>query len=120
MPIYEYLCEECKEEIEMIRKISDPPLTECPSCHKNTLIKKTSLSAFHLKGGGWYKDGYSNGDKGPEKKTKEVAKTESSSESTTKKDTSTTKKDTSTTNKSSSSESTPKVAPTPAPASKAS
>ena len=113
MPIYEYLCKECDEELEMIQKISDPPLTECPACRKDSLMKKASLSAFHLKGGGWYKDGYSNGEKGAEKKSKEVAKTGSSSDSTKK-------NDSGTASKSSSSETTPKAAPTPAPASKAS
>ncbi|MCP4751793.1 MAG: zinc ribbon domain-containing protein [Proteobacteria bacterium] len=64
MPIYEYICEHCEEEVEVIQKISEEPLTQCPSCSENTLKKKTSMSAFHLKGGGWYKDGYgnSNGD----------------------------------------------------------
>ncbi len=60
MPIYEYICESCKEELEIIQKISDEPLTECPSCKNRSLKKKTSMSAFHLKGGGWYKDGYGN------------------------------------------------------------
>jgi len=67
MPIYEYVCENCHNELEVLQKISEPKLTECPQCGKPTLKRKTSISAFHLKGGGWYKDGYSgpdsNGDK---------------------------------------------------------
>ncbi len=63
MPIYEYQCEECKEELEVIQKVSDDPIETCPSCQNNTLKKKTSMSAFHLKGGGWYKDGYGGGKK---------------------------------------------------------
>ena len=58
MPIYEYVCEECQRDLEIIQKISDPPVTECPSCHQPAMKKKASVSAFHLKGGGWYKDGY--------------------------------------------------------------
>ncbi len=63
MPIYEYICDNCGEELEMIQKITEDPLKDCPSCNEATLKKKTSMSAFHLKGGGWYKDGYgaSNG-----------------------------------------------------------
>ncbi len=61
MPIYEYQCENCGNELEIIQKISDEPLKYCPSCESDGLKKKTSMSAFHLKGGGWYKDGY--GDK---------------------------------------------------------
>jgi putative FmdB family regulatory protein len=63
MPIYEYYCENCNEEIEVIQKFSDDPMTQCPSCSENTLKKKTSMAAFHLKGGGWYKDGYGDENK---------------------------------------------------------
>lgn len=62
MPIYEYICGNCNNELEVLQKFSDEPLTVCPSCNEETLSKKTSMTAFHLKGGGWYKDGYSNGD----------------------------------------------------------
>lgn len=64
MPIYEYGCEKCSETVEVIQKIADQPLTKCPKCNENTLKKLTSMSSFQLKGGGWYKDGYSGG-KGP-------------------------------------------------------
>ncbi len=62
MPIYEYVCDSCHNELEVIQKISEPQLTECPQCKDSTLKRKTSVSAFHLKGGGWYKDGYSVSD----------------------------------------------------------
>ncbi len=54
MPIYEYRCDSCAHELEALRKISDPPLTHCPECQQDTLIKKVSAAAFRLKGGGWY------------------------------------------------------------------
>lgn len=54
MPIYEYQCAECSKSLEMLRKISDPPLLECPACGKPALRKKVSAAAFRLKGGGWY------------------------------------------------------------------
>lgn len=57
MPIYEYHCSDCNKDHEVIQKISDPPLALCPACG-GKLEKKPSLSAFQLKGGGWYKDGY--------------------------------------------------------------
>lgn len=59
MPIYEYHCRDCGKDHEIIRKFSDKPLRICPSCG-GKLGKKLSLSAFQLKGGGWYKDGYSS------------------------------------------------------------
>ena len=59
MPIYEYRCKGCKTEFELLQKITDEPLATCPKCGKQVgrLISQTS---FTLKGGGWYKDGYSS------------------------------------------------------------
>src|SRR5262249_34332410 len=54
MPIYEYYCPLCGMNIEEIQKFSDPPLTLCPKCGKNSLQKKVSLAGFQLKGSGWY------------------------------------------------------------------
>lgn len=65
MPIYEYVCEACNEAVEVIQKIADQPLTECPKCNADAMKKQTSMSSFQLKGGGWYKDGYSGGGKSP-------------------------------------------------------
>jgi putative FmdB family regulatory protein len=59
MPIYEYRCESCDTVTEKMRKVKekDDPL-ECPECGGDTQ-KCVSASSFQLKGGGWYKDGYS-------------------------------------------------------------
>lgn len=75
MPIYEYHCTACDKTFEVFQKISDPPLAECPDCGKQVrrLISQTS---FALKGGGWYKDGYSSAGS---------AKKSGTGESTTKK-----------------------------------
>ncbi|UCE89286.1 MAG: zinc ribbon domain-containing protein [Pseudomonadota bacterium] len=54
MPIYEYRCESCGHEMEALQKISDAPLTQCPTCDKATLVKLVSAAGFRLKGGGWY------------------------------------------------------------------
>ena len=54
MPIYEYECAACGHKLEAIQKISDAPLTECPSCKAQALHKLVSAAAFHLKGSGWY------------------------------------------------------------------
>jgi putative FmdB family regulatory protein len=63
VPIYEYECDVCEEEHELIQKISDKPFRKCPSCGALKLRRKVSLSAFHLKGEGWYATGYGNGKK---------------------------------------------------------
>jgi putative FmdB family regulatory protein len=57
MPIYEYHCQDCHHEFELIQKFSDPPLAQCPSC-SGAVHKLISRSAFHLKGDGWYVTDY--------------------------------------------------------------
>lgn len=54
MPFYEYECSACKYYVEVLRKISDPPLIKCPSCGKQTLQRLLSAPVFRLKGSGWY------------------------------------------------------------------
>ena len=64
MPIYEYRCGACGDEFEIIQKISEGPLKRCGKCG-GSLEKLLSRTAFLLKGGGWYADGY--GGAGPKK-----------------------------------------------------
>jgi putative FmdB family regulatory protein len=54
MPIYEYKCHACGHTLEVLQKISDSPLTECPNCGKSSLDKVISATQFQLKGSGWY------------------------------------------------------------------
>ncbi|HSY04459.1 MAG TPA: zinc ribbon domain-containing protein [Steroidobacteraceae bacterium] len=54
MPFYEYECQACKYYIEVMQKISDAPLSKCPSCGKRALKKLVSAPVFRLKGAGWY------------------------------------------------------------------
>ncbi len=54
MPFYEYRCDACGHELEAMQKISDSPLTDCPSCAAAGLVKLVSAAGFRLKGGGWY------------------------------------------------------------------
>jgi putative FmdB family regulatory protein len=54
MPIYAYQCAECRHEVEVLQKISDAPLTDCPSCHRSSMVKKVTAAGFQLKGSGWY------------------------------------------------------------------
>ena len=53
MPLYEYRCEGCEHEFGEIQKFSDDPLVKCPSCKKNKLHKKFSLSAIAMRGPGF-------------------------------------------------------------------
>jgi putative FmdB family regulatory protein len=54
MPFYEYECQACKFYTEVMQKITDTPLSQCPSCGKKALKKLVSAPVFRLKGGGWY------------------------------------------------------------------
>jgi len=88
MPIYEYVCEKCGDQIEVMQKVTDKPLKRCRKC-RGKLEKIVSRTAFQLKGSGWYKTDYAakasskgsdKADKSPEKKDKaESAPKESSS-----------------------------------------
>ena len=64
MPIYAYKCESCGHRQDVLQKISDPLLTDCPACGASTYVKQVTAAGFQLKGSGWYvtdfRDGGSN------------------------------------------------------------
>ena len=53
MPFYEYSCESCGHELEVLQRLSAEPLVDCPACSAAALRKKVSAAAFRLKGTGW-------------------------------------------------------------------
>jgi len=57
MPIYEYRCRKCGQVSEVMQSIHSRPLRKCRSC-SGSLEKIISRTAFLLKGGGWYAEGY--------------------------------------------------------------
>ena len=90
MPIYEYRCEACGHQEEHLQKISEKPLSVCPSCGKRSYKKQLSAAGFQLKGSGWYATDFKTAaKKAPEKKadttadTKADTKAESKTESKT-------------------------------------
>jgi putative FmdB family regulatory protein len=54
MPIYAYKCESCGFAKDVLQKISDPVLTDCPSCAQASFKKQLTAAGFQLKGTGWY------------------------------------------------------------------
>lgn len=54
MPIYEYKCSSCGAQKDVMQKLSDTPLTQCPECGKATFSKQLSAAGFQLKGSGYY------------------------------------------------------------------
>ena len=61
MPIYAYKCDSCGFAKDVLQKISDPLLTECPSCGKSTFTKQLTAAGFQLKGSGWYATDFKGG-----------------------------------------------------------
>ncbi len=78
MPIYEYQCHACEHVFELIQKISDAPVTECPQCTKAEVVKLVSAPKFKLKGSGWYETDFK--DK-PNKSTKNETASETIADS---------------------------------------
>ena len=60
MPIYEYKCNLCKNEFEIIQKITDKPEAICPKCDSDNVNRLISKNTFRLKGNGWYETDYKN------------------------------------------------------------
>jgi putative FmdB family regulatory protein len=54
MPIYAYRCSSCQHAQDVLRKISDPPLTLCTACGQQAFVKQVTAAGFALKGSGWY------------------------------------------------------------------
>lgn len=54
MPIYAYKCESCGHTKDVLQKMSDAPLTDCPQCGAPAFKKQLTAAGFQLKGSGWY------------------------------------------------------------------
>lgn len=63
MPIYEYRCDACGFQKEHLQKMSDPQLSICPECGKDSYSKMLSAAGFQLKGNGWYATDFKGGNK---------------------------------------------------------
>jgi len=61
MPIYAYKCESCGHAKDVLQKISDAPLTDCPACGAPKFSKQLSAPGFQLKGSGWYATDFKGG-----------------------------------------------------------
>lgn len=64
MPIYAYRCETCGFAKDVLQKMSDAPLTQCPECGKDSFRKQVTAAGFQLKGSGWYVTDFRGGSGG--------------------------------------------------------
>ncbi|MEN3291619.1 MAG: hypothetical protein V7642_872 [Burkholderiales bacterium] len=67
MPIYSYRCESCGFDKDVLQKVSDAPLTVCPSCSQSSFKKQLTAAGFQLKGSGWYVTDFRGGSGGASK-----------------------------------------------------
>jgi len=79
MPIYAYRCEACGFAKDVLQKVSDAQLTECPSCGKSTFKKQVTAAGFQLKGTGWYATDFRGSGSAPATGTSAPSTTETSS-----------------------------------------
>ncbi|MDA2989117.1 MAG: FmdB family transcriptional regulator [Actinomycetota bacterium] len=64
MPTYEYACGSCDAHHEIVQKMTDPTLTECPDCGQPTLRKLFNGVGVVFKGSGFYRTDSRSADKG--------------------------------------------------------
>jgi putative FmdB family regulatory protein len=81
MPTYVYQCQDCEEQLEVIQRFSDSPLTLCPKCGGD-LQRLLFPPAIIFKGSGWYvtDHGRSSPGNGSSKKEESPATAKSTSE----------------------------------------
>jgi putative FmdB family regulatory protein len=63
VPIYAYKCSDCGHAQDVLQKMSDPLLEDCPECKQKTYVKQVTAAGFHLKGTGWYVTDFRDGGK---------------------------------------------------------
>ena len=63
LPFYEYVCEECGRDMEVLQKVGAPAPGACEHCQSPALRRKLSRVAFRLKGSGWYETDFKTGEK---------------------------------------------------------
>ncbi|HEX2545839.1 MAG TPA: FmdB family zinc ribbon protein [Ramlibacter sp.] len=89
MPIYAYKCGSCGHAKDVLQKVSDAPLTVCPSCGADRFAKQITAAGFQLKGSGWYATDFRNGNSAApatakaDDKPAEAAKSDGKSDSKT-------------------------------------
>lgn len=72
MPIFDYHCAHCGHQQEVLQKMGENPLLDCPDCKKGTLEKGFSAPRFRLSGSGWYET-----DEKPKNKQRHLASKDS-------------------------------------------
>jgi putative FmdB family regulatory protein len=82
MPTYDYECTACGHRFDELQSFSAPPLTKCPKCKKNKLVRLFGGGgAIIFKGSGFYETDYRRaGEKANNGEAAESPKTEPKAE----------------------------------------
>jgi putative FmdB family regulatory protein len=80
MPLYEYVCQDCKRKTEVLQRMKERPLRICPHCG-GRLKKAFSAPAIQFKGSGFYITDYARGTNAGKSGESPKASAESKSES---------------------------------------
>jgi putative FmdB family regulatory protein len=56
MPLYDFRCETCAEEHEVLAKVDEK--VSCPKCGAEMVRLVSTGFSFELRGSGWARDGY--------------------------------------------------------------
>ena len=81
MPIYAYKCESCGHAKDVLQKMSDAPLVDCPACGAPAFKKQVTAAGFQLKGSGWYVTDFRDGKGGANAATDKPKEGEKSKDS---------------------------------------
>jgi putative FmdB family regulatory protein len=73
MPTYSYRCEGCGHALEVVQRMTEDALTDCPACKAPRLVKQIQPVGFALKGTGWYVTDFRDKGKKPASGTTESA-----------------------------------------------
>ncbi|WP_367607288.1 FmdB family zinc ribbon protein [Legionella sp. W05-934-2] len=92
MPIYEYECKKCHHQFDLMQKMSDEPVKQCPKCFQLSVVRMVSAAGFQLKGSGWYQTDFKEKPKKASEKTDANASTTASAEQPAQKSGQTTQK----------------------------
>ena len=82
MPIYEFRCKKCNDQIEVFQKLSDKPPTRCRKCG-GRMEKQFSRTSVQFKGEGWYVTDYARKGTVAEKVEKELSAPEAKTDTST-------------------------------------
>lgn len=66
MPLYEYHCDACDSDFELMRRVTDESQPTCVECGSGAVRRVVSQSSFVLKGSGWYVTDYGRKNSGNE------------------------------------------------------